>query len=271
MGIEGNWFYEIHKDQQSLGMSIKEVLYHKKSQYQDILIFENEAYGTVMVLDDAYMLSDIDEHMYHKALSSYGMQNLNANAKDLNILVIGAGDGGIVRDLIRNYDANIKQITMVEIDEDVINVSKEFFPDIASEFNNPKLNLIVDDALKFIDSAEDASFDLILCDSTDPVGFAAGLIEEDFYKKIKRVLREDGIYVCQSGSPFFQNEELNKARYNLAKVFDEVHSYYAPMIVYPGTMWSYTAAGKKINNKNNLDIGDFVPNKYIKDLTKTNA
>ena len=147
---------------------------------------------------------------------------------------------------------------MVEIDEDVINVSKKFFPEISSEFNNPKLNLIVDDALKFIKSSSDHEYDLVLCDSTDPVGFAAGLIEEDFYNDVKRIMTENGIFCAQSGSPFFQKEELEKARTNLKKVFNDVHTFYAPMLVYPGSLWSYTAAGKEISNKNNLDIKEFV-------------
>lgn len=257
MTIESNWFKEIFKDKQCLGMEIKELLYHQQSKYQDILIFENDHYGTVMVLDGAYMLSDIDEHMYHKALTSYGMQN-SKTKNDLKILVIGAGDGGIVRDLLRHHGEHIKQIDMVEIDEDVINVSKKFFPEISSEFSNPKLNLIVDDALKFIKSSSDHEYDLVLCDSTDPVGFAAGLIEEDFYNDVKRIMTENGIFCAQSGSPFFQKEELEKARTNLKKVFNDVHTFYAPMLVYPGSLWSYTAAGKEISNKNNLDIKEFV-------------
>jgi spermidine synthase len=252
------WFNEVHKNQRSFGMKVSQVHYHKRSGYQDILIFENEDFGTVMALDGAYMLSDLDEHMYHKSLTTYGMQNLSPSASELNILVIGAGDGGIVRDLIHNWNSRIKKITMVEIDADVIEVSKQFFPQIASEFQNPKLDLLVQDALAFIKSAPEKSFDLILCDSTDPEGFAAGLIEEDFYRDIKRVMKNDGIFCAQSGSPIFMREELDKTQANLAKVFPDQHSYLAPMLVYPGAIWSYTAAGAKILNRENLDLSEFV-------------
>jgi spermidine synthase len=258
MPITNNWFQQIHKERHALGMTIKEILYHKRSDYQDILVFENEDFGRVLVLDDCYMLSDLDEHMYHKALTEYGMQNIDSGVKDLNILVIGAGDGGIVRNLLQNWSARISQVTMVEIDREVIEVSKKFFPKIASEFNNPKLDLRVEDALAFIRSAPEASYDLVLCDSTDPEGFAAGLIEEDFYRDIQRVMKPDAIFCAQSGSPFFQKEELKTARTNLAKVFREVHTYYAPMLVYPGVIHSYTAAGALIHNKNNIDLGEFV-------------
>jgi spermidine synthase len=277
MPIKDGWFVEEFKGAQGLSLKVKEVLYHKQSKYQDVLIFESLSHGTVMVLDDCFMLSDLDEHMYHKALTSYGLRALgvachvaDAPCNDrLNILVIGAGDGGIVRDLFRNWDSQISSVTMVEIDQDVIDVSKKFFPNIASEFDNPKLDLRVEDALAYIKNAPDHSFDLVLCDSTDPEGFAAGLIEEDFYRDIQRVLNEDGIFCAQSGSPFFQSDELEKTQKNISKVFNETHTYYAPMLTYPGVIWSYTSAGKKIHNKVNLDIGEFVSsNKESKILVK---
>ena len=258
MPIENNKFFESLSESASLSMSVNEVLFHEKSDYQDVLVFKNDDYGNVLVLDDCFMLSDIDEHMYHKAITHYGVSNCNGD--NLNILVIGAGDGGVVRDLLTKHDERVEKVTMVEIDQMVIDVSKKFFPNVSSQFENPKLDLKVEDALKYIDSANDNSFDLVICDSTDPVGFAAGLIEEDFYKKIQRVLKEDGIFVAQSGSKFFMKDELDKARANLKKVFAEVHTYYSPMLVYPGVIWSYTAAGAKIRNKENLDISEFVAN-----------
>jgi spermidine synthase len=268
MPIKNEWFVEEFKGAQGLSLKVKEVLYHQQSKYQDVLIFESLSHGTVMVLDDCFMLSDLDEHMYHKALTSYGLKALGKDSKveqssfsngELNILVIGAGDGGVVRDLFRNWDSQISSVTMVEIDQDVIDVSKKFFPTIASEFDNPKLDLRVEDALAYIKNASDHSFDLVLCDSTDPEGFAAGLIEEDFYRDIKRVLKEDGVFCAQSGSPFFQRDELEKTQKNIAKVFDDTHTFYAPMLTYPGVIWSYTAAGKKILNRENLDISQFLP------------
>jgi len=257
MPIKDNWFYESLSDSASLTLKIDELLYHEKSKFQDILVFKNNDYGNVLVLDDCFMLSDIDEHMYHKAITHYGVSNCQTN-KGLNVLVIGAGDGGVVRDLLTRYDKQVEKVTMVEIDQDVIDVSKKFFPKISSYFEDPRLDLKVQDALEYIDDAEDSLFDLVICDSTDPVGFAAGLIEEGFYKKIQRLLNDDGVFIAQSGSRFFMREELETARLNLNKVFAEVHTYYSPMLVYPGVIWSYTAAAKKINNKNNLDISEFL-------------
>jgi spermidine synthase len=264
------WFHEIYKEKQCYGLIMDELLYRKKSKYQDILVFRNEHMGNVLVLDGAYMLSDLDEHMYHKALTSYGMQNLSSDVQDLEILVIGAGDGGVIRDLFKNYDSRISKITMVEIDEEVIEVSKKFFPKIATEFKNPKLDLRCEDALAFIKNSEEKKYDLVFCDSTDPVGFAAGLIEEDFYKDVRRVMKDSGIFIAQSGSPFFQKEELEKTRTNLGRVFQEVHTYYAPMIVYPGVIWSYTAAGRKLLNHSNIDLSEFIPEgKFIANHAKS--
>ena len=266
------WFSEICKDNQGLTLKVSEVLLKKQSEYQEIFIFKNPHFGTVMALDGVLMLSDLDEHMYHHALTSYGMQNVLDNgtacenagngvpqyAHNLNILVIGGGDGGTVRDLFKKYEKHINTVTMVEIDEEVINASRKFFPKVASALNHPKLDLRCEDALKFIETSPEGHFDLILCDSTDPVGFAAGLIEEDFYKKVKRTMKAHGIFCAQSGSPFFQKDELEKAQKNLAKVFPEVHTFYAPMLVYPGVICSYTAAGEAIVNKKNLDLGEFI-------------
>jgi len=270
------WFSEIFKDNQGLTLKVSEILLKKQSDYQEILIFKNPQLGTVMVLDGALMLSDLDEHMYHHALTSYGMQNVLSNVLDngttcensekgvplhvnnLNILVVGGGDGGIVRDLFKKYEKHINKVTMIEIDEEVINASRKFFPKVASALNHPRLDLRCEDALKFIETSPEGYFDLILCDSTDPVGFAAGLIEEDFYKKVKRTMKAHGIFCAQSGSPFFQKDELEKAQKNLAKVFSEVHTFYAPMLVYPGVIWSYTAAGEAIINKKNLDLAEFI-------------
>lgn len=237
-------------------MKVDELLYHQKSEYQDVLVFHNKDYGNVLVLDDCFMLSDKDEHMYHKAITHYGVSNCTED--NLNVLVVGAGDGGVVRDLLTTHTSKVEKVTMVEIDQAVIDVSKKFFPKVSSHLDDKRLDLKVEDALKYIDSAEDSSFDLVICDSTDPVGFAAGLIEVDFYKKIQRVLKTSGVFIAQSGSKYLMNEELEKACSNLKKVFTEVHTYYSPMLVYPGVIWSYTAAGAKIQNKENLDISEFL-------------
>ena len=261
MPIKNNWFYENLSESASLTLKVDELLYHQKSEYQDVLVFKNNDYGNVLVLDDCFMLSDKDEHMYHKAITHYGISN--CAAQNLSVLVVGAGDGGEVRDLLTTHKDKVEKVTMVEIDQAVIDVAKKFFPKVSSHLNDPRLDLKVEDALKYIDNALDESFDLVICDSTDPVGFAAGLIEEGFYKKIKRVLKDDGIFVAQSGSKFFMNDELEAARTNLKKVFADVHTYYSPMLVYPGVIWSYTAAGVKIKNKENLDISEFLEEKSI--------
>lgn len=256
MPIVNDKFYEALSPSSSLMMSVDEILFQEKSQYQDLLVFYNNDYGRVLVLDDCFMLSELDEHMYHKAITHYGVAN--TKTQKLNVLVIGAGDGGVVRDLLTEHEAKVERITMVEIDQMVIDVARKYFPKVSSHLDDKRLDLRVEDALKYIDSIPDASFDLVICDSTDPVGFAAGLIEEDFYRKIQRVLNEDGVFVAQSGSKFFMNAELEKAQTNLAKVFKEVHTYYSPMLVYPGVIWSYTAAAKEILTKKNLDLAEFL-------------
>ena len=158
--------------------------------------------------------------------------------------MIGAGDGGTIRELMRH--PSIEKVTMVEIDEAVVRASKLFLPTISSALNDPKLTLLIDDGIKFVHDAQDASYDLIIIDSSDPVGPSEGLFTASFYQEVYRILRPGGIITVQSESPSFNPKAFTELNPCLKKIFgqDSVHCYLVFIPTYPTGLWSLTYCSK---------------------------
>lgn len=243
-----NWFFE---DDMPLGIAfqIKGQLYSSKSKYQKIEILDSESMGKIMLLDDKVMVTEKDEFYYHETIAHTSL-SIHPNPK--KVMVIGGGDGGTVREALKYKTA--EEVELVEIDEEVINVSKKYFPGLACEFNNPKLKIKVNNAIEYVKNAKEDSYDAILCDSTDPHGFAAGLISKEFYKNASKALKENGIYICQSGSLIIQEKEFKTALENMRSAFKYVDAVVSIVPTYPGCLWSFLIASnkpidKKIKNK----------------------
>jgi spermidine synthase len=229
------WFTD--KDEnQALSLRYNgEVLFNEMSDYQQVRVFETHAYGKMLAINNMIMCTERDEFHYHEMITHPIMQ-LHGNAKD--ILVIGGGDGGTIREVFK-YD-DVKSVTMVEIDEAVIRASKLHLPKIASEFENAKLNLIVGDGIGFAKKAKPGSYDVIIVDGSDPVGPAKGLFTEEFYTDCKNALREGGILITQGESPMFHEDtfmELNKCLKNIFGQ-DQTHTLLFHATTYPSGMWS---------------------------------
>jgi spermidine synthase len=229
------WFTD--KDEnQALSLRYNgEVLFNEVSPYQQVRIFKTHAYGKMLAINNMIMCTERDEFHYHEMITHPIMQ-LHGDAK--NILVIGGGDGGTIRELFK-YD-QVNKVTMVEIDEAVIRASKQHLPGIASEFNNPKLNLIVGDGIKYVEDAGPNSFDVIIVDGSDPVGPAKGLFSEQFYRNCHRALKDKGFMITQGESPMFHEEtfmELNKC---IKGIFgaEHTHTLLFHATTYPSGMWS---------------------------------
>jgi spermidine synthase len=167
----------------------------------------------------------------------------DSNIKD--VLVIGAGDGGTIRELVRYQ--NIETITMVEIDEVVVRAAKEFLPTISSAFDHPKLKLLIDDGIKFVKEAAENAYDLVIIDSSDPVGPSEGLFTKSFYQDVYRCLRPGGLVTVQSESPSFNPKAFVELNQCLKQVFgnDQVHCYLVFIPMYPSGMWSLTYCSKQ--------------------------
>ena len=226
-------------------------LFHEVSPYQTVEVFDTPGNGKMLTIDRMVMCTEVDEAAYHEMIVHVPMLT-HPDVKD--VLVIGAGDGGTIRELVRHQ--GIEKITMVEIDEAVVRASKQFLPTISSALEHPKLNLLIDDGINFVKNADDSSYDLIIIDSSDPVGPSEGLFTKSFYQDVYRCLRPGGVITVQSESPIFHRKafiDLNKC---LKQVFgmESVHCYLVFIPMYPTGMWSLTYCSKEGRHPvNNLD------------------
>jgi spermidine synthase len=230
---------------ESIALSIHirgECLFKEESPYQTVEVFDTYGNGKMLTIDRMVMCTEADEASYHEMIAHVPMQT-HPGVKDM--LVIGAGDGGTIRELVRY--SGIEQITMVEIDEAVVRASKQFLPTISSAFNHPKLNLLIDDGIKFVKEAADTSYDLIIVDSSDPVGPSEGLFTKSFYEDVYRCLRPGGVVTIQSESPSYNPKAFVELNQCLKQVFgiDRVHCYLVFIPMYPTGMWSLTYCSKQ--------------------------
>lgn len=234
-----DWFFE-DDSPLSIAFKIKSLLHTSKSKYQKIDILDSYAMGKIMLLDNKVMLTEKDEFYYHETIAHASL-SIHPNPK--KVMVIGGGDGGTVREVLK-YKA-VGEVEMVEIDEEVINISKKYFPEVSSELDNPRLKVKINDAIEYVKNVEGNSYDTILCDSTDPEGFARGLISKEFYKNASKALKEDGIYICQSGCPILQEKEFKTSLENMRSAFKYTDSVISIAPTYPGSIWSFLIASNK--------------------------
>jgi len=216
-------------------------LYRKQSPFQLVEVYDTHAYGKMLSIDNMVMCTERDEYGYHEMITHVPVFTHKAVKR---ALVIGGGDGGTVRELLRHDD--IAEVVMVEIDAAVVEASKLHLPTLSAAFEHPKLELIIGDGIKYVEEAPDASFDLIIVDSTDPIGPAEGLFSYDFYTHAHRILKTQGILVTQSESPRF-NVPAFKACFSCYRsIFgaDNVHCYLVFIPTYPSGMWSFSLSCK---------------------------
>lgn len=245
--INRNVWFTDKDDNQALSLRYTgEVLFDERNEFQRVRVLDSISYGKMLTIDDMVMCTERDEYHYHEMISHPAMQAFeSATGKTAkNVLVIGGGDGGTVRELCK-YSA-MEKVTMVEIDEAVVRACKTHLPQIASEFGNPKLNLIIGDGIKYVAEAPADSFDVIIVDGSDPAGPAEGLFTKDFYANCNRALKQNGILVTQGESPMFHSETFVALNKCLKQVFSgsQVHTlmFHAP--TYPSGMWSLQMAIK---------------------------
>ncbi|MGK7888623.1 MAG: polyamine aminopropyltransferase [Leptolyngbyaceae cyanobacterium] len=211
-------------------------LFCEKSPYQTVEVFDTIEYGKMLTTDKMIMCSERDEGAYHEMIIHVPMV-VNPDIKD--VLVIGGGDGGSVRQILRY--PQVETVTMVEIDEVVVKASRQFLPSLASELDNPKLDLCFEDGITYMKQAAAESFDLIVIDSSDPVGPSEGLFSQSFYEHAYRCLRPKGVLTAQGESPHFNQKAFLDFHQCLKRVFgpDEVFCYLAFIPTYPTGMWSF--------------------------------
>jgi len=227
------WFTEtLYADPSREGYAqtfhVSRELVRRRTAFQDLVIFETPFHGRVLALDGAIQTTEKDEFVYHEMLAHVP---LFAHGAPKRVLIVGGGDGGILREVLRHP---VESATLVEIDGDVVALCREHLPSLsAGAFDDPRVRLLIDDGIRFVNEADD-TFDLIIVDSTDPVGPGEGLFTEAFYGACKKRLRPGGLIVTQNGVPHLQPEELARSGRRLKPHFADVSCYLAVVPTYVG-------------------------------------
>lgn len=245
------WYTEQQTEHVRFSIKIKQHLFSAKSDFQQVDVFDSVEFGRFLTLDGLMMVTEKDEFIYHDMIVHVPMA---ANPKIRKVCVIGAGDGGTVRELLRY--SHLEVIDMVEIDPMVVDVSIAYLPQTSSQLHHDKVNLFFEDGLKFIRSKVN-EYDLIIVDSTDPFGPGEGLFTKEFYSNCYRALKSDGILVNQHESPYYPAFERNmrRAHQRISEIFEVAQVYQAHIPTYPSGHWLFGFASKGIEPINeNLSL-----------------
>lgn len=209
--------------------SVDRMLHEVRTEHQHLVIFENARMGRVMALDGVIQTTEADEFIYHEMLTHVPIL-AHGNAR--RVLIIGGGDGGMLREVSKH--ASVEHITMVEIDGTVVDMCKEFLPNHSQgAFDDARLNLVIDDGMRFVATATE-KFDVIISDSTDPIGPGEVLFSENFYQACHRCLNDGGVLVTQNGTPFMQLDTVRNTAGRMNGLFADWHFYQAAVPTYIG-------------------------------------
>ncbi len=235
------WFTERHTSHVEFSIQVDRQLFCGQSEFQRIDVFDSREFGRFLTLDGYMMLTEKDEFIYHEMITHVPM-SVHPSAK--RILVIGAGDGGVIRELTRYPE--VEHIDLVEIDELVVEVCKKYLPKTACRLDDERVHMHFEDGLKFIRHCEDM-YDLIIVDSTDPFGPGEGLFTKEFYGNCFKALKEDGIMVNQHESPFYLEDAqaMQRAHKRIVESFPISRVYQAHIPTYPSGHWLFGFASKK--------------------------
>ena len=240
MAIEMDfWFTETLHDVVGTTIKVREKIFSGRSNYQKIEIVDTYQFGRALILEGSVQLTEKDEFIYHEMISHV---SLFTHPNPEHVLVIGGGDGGTIREVMKH--PTVTRAKLVEIDPLVIEKSKEFLSFVSCEMENPRVEVIIQDGINYVKGHKGA-FDVILIDSTDPVGPAVDLFKREFFRDIHDALRDDGIMVGQSESPFFDQHLVRELYATLKPLFPIRKMYLTPVPSYPSGLWSFAFCSKK--------------------------
>jgi len=220
---------------------VSKVLYHSRSKFQDIMVFENPHFGKILVLDGVVQITEKDELFYHEMLTHVVMCS---HPEPKKVIVIGGGDGGTVREVLKHK--SVEKVYFIEIDEDVINVSQKFFPRVACGVTDKRVEIKCMDGAEFVKNRK-ADIDLVIVDSTDIIGFAKSLFTKKFFRSVKNCLTLNGMYVSLSESLHFHKDIVIGVQETLRTVFPVVDLYTAPIATYAGNWWTFSVGSKQLD------------------------
>ena len=237
------WYTENHSKEAKFSIKVEKQLYSGQSDFQRMDVFESNEFGRFFTLDGLVMITEKDEFIYHDMIVHVPMAT---NPKIRNVLVIGAGDGGTVRELTRY--AHLENIDMVEIDQMVVDICREYFPTSTSGLDDKRVHLFFEDGLKFVQEKKNV-YDLIIVDSTDPIGPGEGLFTREFYKNCYEALTEDGILVNQHESPFYEEYQkaMKRSHKRIHEFFPVARVYQVHIPTYASGHWLFGFASKSLD------------------------
>jgi spermidine synthase len=272
------WFTEKQTNNFGITAKINKTLHTEQTEFQKLDMVETEEFGNMLILDGMVMTTQKDEFVYHEMVAHVP---LFTHPNPENVLVVGGGDGGVIREVLKH--PSVKKATLVEIDGKVIEYSKIYLPEIAGKLEDPRVEVKVDDGFMHIANSEN-EYDVIMVDSTEPVGPAVNLFTKGFYAGISKALKEDGIFVAQTDNPWFTPELITQVQRDVREIFPITRLYIANIPTYPSGMWTFTIGSKKhdpleVEENRFFDIetkyytkelhkAAFVLPKFVADLTK---
>ena len=243
------WVREIYKGIMGLGFKVEKTLFSGQSPFQQVDVVKTAGHGAMLLNDGMVMLSERDEFVYHEMIAHVP---LFVHPNPETVLVIGGGDGGTVREVLKH--PTVRRVVMVEIDEMVVQACKEFLTSVSSALDDPRLELRIEDGVKYV--AETAErFDVVIVDSTDPVGAAKPLFNSVFYENAAGILTDQGILVSQAESPYYDPDIQVAMLTNQRPFFKRLHLYLFTNLTYPGGLWSFAFASKGLCPGQDFDAG----------------
>lgn len=259
----GLTYTEHYNGSTGLTVGLGKQLFHEQTAYQLVEVFETDTWGNLMTIDGMVMLSQKDEFVYHEMLIHPA---LISHPNPERVLIIGGGDGGSAREAMKH--PSVKHVDMVEIDDAVIRASKLHMPEVG-DFDNPKLNLLIEDGIAFVKNVT-KPYDVIIIDGSDPVGPAQGLFQKQFFQNCYNALADGGILAAQTESPWVSSyhDSMRSVFFSLDDLFEFSRMYLAFIPLYPAGMWSMAFASKGIDPLNQaiLEKAKTACSTYLTDL-----
>ncbi|MCZ0068360.1 spermidine synthase [Bacillus sonorensis] len=236
--MSGLWYTEKQTKNFGITMKINKTLHTEQTEFQKLEMAETEEFGNMLFLDGMVMTSEKDEFVYHEMVAHVP---LFTHPNPEQVLVVGGGDGGVIREILKH--PSVKKATLVDIDGKVIEYSKKFLPAIAGKLDDPRVEVKVGDGFMHIAESEN-EYDVIMVDSTEPVGPAVNLFTKGFYAGISKALKEDGIFVAQTDNPWFTPELITNVQRDVKEIFPITRLYLANIPTYPSGLWTFTIGSK---------------------------
>jgi spermidine synthase len=216
---------------------VDDIICRETTPYQELVVAETQAYGRMLALDGAIQTTMVDEFVYHEMITHVPLMT---HPDPKRVAIIGGGDGGAVREVLKH--PGVEAVYLIEIDERVVETCRQYFPTLSAQLDNPRAHVDCTDGIQWVRQARD--FDVILVDSTDPVGPATGLFQPEFYQSVADALGPQGVMVAQSESPFLEPDVIQTVVQGMKTAFPIVRLYLAAIPTYPSGLWSFTLGSK---------------------------